>query len=249
MFDRLKCKTCLSHAKCGMLSMALKPYRQTTKTTHTIQHQIWKKKDSLVKAMIMQYIKANLIIKVTYTKHTKESWDVFAMEFSQTSSGFIMLWFRQLTRQLLSGGNVSLHVTSFQEAIHYLVNTKFNLPGYNAGCILHVANSGGKSKVYFDSVGWLFIALYSPMYLGINFLDLPLGRVRFSVDKYTLFLMAKGVSGLRCLFTCWVCVTWLSIMASCAISRLLIAWLTNHLTLGFAFSKGVILLISMGIYP
>ena len=75
------------------------------------------------------------------------------MEFSQTSSGFIMLWFRQLTRQLLSGGDVSLHVTSFQKAIRYLVNTKFNLPGYNAGCILHVANSGGKSKVYFDSVG------------------------------------------------------------------------------------------------
>ena len=75
------------------------------------------------------------------------------MEFSQTSSGFIMLWFRQLTRQLLSGGDVSLHVTSFQKAIRYLVNTKFNLPGYNAGCILCVANSGGKSKVYFDSAG------------------------------------------------------------------------------------------------
>jgi hypothetical protein len=40
---------------------------------HTIQHQIWKKKDSLMKAMIMQYIKANLIIKVTHTKRTKES--------------------------------------------------------------------------------------------------------------------------------------------------------------------------------
>src|SRR6202020_1653602 len=87
------------------------------------------------------------------------------------------------------------------------------------------------------------------MYLGINFLDLPLGRARFSVDKYTLSPTAKGVSGLRRLFACRVCVTQLSIMASCAISRLFIACLTNRLTPGFGSSKGVIPPISMGIYP
>jgi hypothetical protein len=61
---------------------------------HTIQHQIWKKKDSLAKAMITQCIKADLVIKVTHAKCTKELWVIFAMKFSQTGSGSIMLWFR-----------------------------------------------------------------------------------------------------------------------------------------------------------
>ena len=61
---------------------------------HAIQHRIWKKKDSLVKAMIMQFIKADLVIKVAHAKHAKESWDIFTMEFSQTGSGSIMLLFR-----------------------------------------------------------------------------------------------------------------------------------------------------------
>ena len=58
-----------------------------------IKHWIWKKNDNLVKAMIMQCVKANLVIKVAHTKCVKESWDVFATEFSQTGSGLIMLWF------------------------------------------------------------------------------------------------------------------------------------------------------------
>jgi hypothetical protein len=97
---------------------------------HSIQHWIWKKKDSLTKAMITQGI------KITHTKCAKESWDIFATEFSQTGSGFIMLWFRQLTKQLPSGGNVFLHVTSFQEAIRYLMNAEFNIPGYITAAIL-----------------------------------------------------------------------------------------------------------------
>ena len=32
--------------------------------------------------------------------------------------------------------NVSTHVTSFQEAIHYLANTEFEIPGYIAAAIL-----------------------------------------------------------------------------------------------------------------
>src|ERR1700676_4160536 len=73
-------------------------------TTHIVKHHIWKKK-----AMITQCMKANLIIKVTHAKHAKESWDMFASKYSQTSSGLIMLWFRRLTKQLSSGGNISTH--------------------------------------------------------------------------------------------------------------------------------------------
>jgi|SRR5882762_1914894 len=63
-------------------------------TTNIVKNHTWKKKDSLAKAMIMQCVKADLIIKVAHIKHAKESWDVFASEFSQTISGSIMLWFR-----------------------------------------------------------------------------------------------------------------------------------------------------------
>jgi hypothetical protein len=51
-------------------------------TTHIVKHRIWKKKDNLAKATIMQCVKANLVIKVAHTKHAKESWDMFAFEYS-----------------------------------------------------------------------------------------------------------------------------------------------------------------------
>src|ERR1700683_3758393 len=105
-------------------------------TAHAAKCWIWIKKDNLAKAMITQYIKANLVIKVTHTKRAKESWDIFATEFSHTGSGSIILWFRRLTKQLPSGSNISLHVTGFQEAIHYLANAEFNIPGYIAAAIL-----------------------------------------------------------------------------------------------------------------
>ena len=47
-----------------------------------------------------------------------------------------MLWFRRLTKQLPSGGDVSTHITDFQEAIHYLANAEFNIPCYIAAAIL-----------------------------------------------------------------------------------------------------------------
>lgn len=47
-----------------------------------------------------------------------------------------MLWFHQLTKQLAPGGDVSAHITSFQEAIHYLANAEFEIPGYITAAIL-----------------------------------------------------------------------------------------------------------------
>lgn len=105
-------------------------------TTNIVKHWIWKKKNNLAKAMITQCVKADLVIKVAHAKHAKESWDLFTSKFSQTSSGSIMLWFRRLTKQLPSGGNISAHVTSFQEAICYLANAEFEIPGYIAAAIL-----------------------------------------------------------------------------------------------------------------
>ena len=103
--------------------------------TNIATNHIWKK-DNLVKAMIMQCMKADLVIMVAHVKHTKESWDIFMSEFSQTSSGSIMLRFRWLTKQLLSGGDISAHVTGFQEAICYLVNAEFKISGYILATIL-----------------------------------------------------------------------------------------------------------------
>src|ERR1700728_1356599 len=100
------------------------------------KHRIWIKKHNLAKAMITQCVKADLVIKVAHAKRAKESWDVFATEFSQTGSGSIMLWFRRLTKQLPSSGDISAHVTGFQEAIRYLANAEFNIPGYIAAAIL-----------------------------------------------------------------------------------------------------------------
>jgi gag-polypeptide of LTR copia-type len=105
-------------------------------TTNATKHQIWIKKDNLAKAMITQCIKVDLVIKVAHTKHTKESWDIFLSKYSQTGSGSIMLWFRRLTKQLPSGGDISTYVTGFQEAIRYLANAEFNIPGYIAAAIL-----------------------------------------------------------------------------------------------------------------
>jgi len=105
-------------------------------TTHIAKHRVWKKKDNLVKAIITQCMKADLVIKVAHAKHAKESWDMFMSEYSQTGSGSIMLWFKRPAKQLSSGGDISAHVTSFQEAICYLANAKFEIPGYIAAVIL-----------------------------------------------------------------------------------------------------------------
>jgi gag-polypeptide of LTR copia-type len=74
--------------------------------------------------------------KVAHIKYAKESWNVFASKFSQTGSGSIMLWFRCLTKQLPPGSNISAHITGFQEAICYLANAEFKIPGYIAAAIL-----------------------------------------------------------------------------------------------------------------
>ena len=104
--------------------------------TTTAEYKIWKKKDNLGKAMITQCIKSDLGIKVAHAKTSTESWNMFASEYSQTDSGSIMLWFRRLTKQLSPGSDVSAHVTGFQEAIRYLANAEFEIPGYIAAAIL-----------------------------------------------------------------------------------------------------------------
>jgi hypothetical protein len=105
-------------------------------TSNAAKHRMWIKKDNLTKAMIMQCIKADLVIEAVHAKHTKELWDTFLSEFSQTGSGLIMLRFRCLTKQLPSGGDVSTHIMGFQEAIRYLANAEFNIPSYIAAAIL-----------------------------------------------------------------------------------------------------------------
>ena len=104
--------------------------------TSTVEYKIWKKKDNLGKSMITKCIKSNFVIKVAHAKSSNECWNMFASEYSQTGSGSIMLWFRQLAKQLSPGADVSAHVTNFQEAIRYLANTEFDIPSYIAAAIL-----------------------------------------------------------------------------------------------------------------
>ena len=61
-----------------------------------------------------------------------------------------MLWFRQLTRQLTPGGNVSAHVSGFQEAICHLANADFQIPLYIGAAILLSALPSDPH----DSVSW-----------------------------------------------------------------------------------------------
>ena len=56
-------------------------------STNATKRQIWIMKDNLTKAMIMQCIKADLVIQVAHAKHTKESWDTLLSEFSQLDQG------------------------------------------------------------------------------------------------------------------------------------------------------------------
>jgi hypothetical protein len=105
-------------------------------SAHIVEHWIWKRKDNLAKAMITQCMKSDLVIKFAHAKHTKESWEIFASKFSQTSTGLIMLWLRCLSKQLPSGSDVFAHVNSFREAIHYLANAEFEISSYIAAAIL-----------------------------------------------------------------------------------------------------------------
>jgi hypothetical protein len=104
-------------------SIPMKNAFETCEMWRIVDHQMTLR-DNHAKAMITQCIKADLVIKVAHAKHAKEPWDTFLWESSQTRSGSIMLWLGCLTKQFPSGGDVSTHVTVFQEAIHYLANAE-----------------------------------------------------------------------------------------------------------------------------
>lgn len=99
-------------------------------------HKEWKKKDAAAKTMFFQCVKPELLVKIAHAQTSNEMWTTLETEFSQTGSGSIMMWFRRLTRQLQPGGDVSAHVTGFQEAIRYLAKADFEIPGFIASAIL-----------------------------------------------------------------------------------------------------------------
>ena len=97
---------------------------------------IWDKKDRLAKVILSKSVKSELVIKIAGTMTLKEAWTLLKTKYSQTRSGSLMLWFRQLTRQLNPSGDVLAHVSSFQEAICHLANANFQIPLYIAATIL-----------------------------------------------------------------------------------------------------------------
>ena len=97
---------------------------------------IWDKKDQLARVILSKPVKSELVIKIAGAMISKEAWMPFETKYSQTGSGSLMLWFRQLTRQLSPGGDVLAPISGFQEAIHHLANTNFQIPSYIATAIL-----------------------------------------------------------------------------------------------------------------
>jgi len=88
----------------------------------------WIKMNAATSAMILQCIKTDLVVKIIHLTSAAEIWTLFASEYSQVGSGSIMYWFSRLTRHMSSGGDISAHITGFQEATRYLANAKFIIP-------------------------------------------------------------------------------------------------------------------------
>ena len=74
---------------------------------------IWDKKDQLARVILSKSAKSELVTKIAGTMTLKEAWTLLETEYSQTGSGSLILWFRQLTRQLSPGGDVLAHVSGF----------------------------------------------------------------------------------------------------------------------------------------
>lgn len=101
-----------------------------------LDSNIWDNKDRLMRVILSKSVKSELVIKIAGTTSLKEAWTLLESEYSQTRSGSLMLWFRWLTRQLSPGSDISVHISSFQEAIHHLTNADFQIPSYIAVTIL-----------------------------------------------------------------------------------------------------------------
>jgi len=98
--------------------------------------QVWIKMDIAASALIMQCIKGELIVKIIHLPSSKAAWDLFTSEYSQIGSGSIMYWFAHLTHHMPVGGDVSAHITDYQEATRYLANANFSIPEPVAAAIL-----------------------------------------------------------------------------------------------------------------
>ena len=88
---------------------------------------VWLKMNAAAHAFMIQCINSNLVMKISHLRTVKEIWDLLASEYSQTGLGSIIYWFSRLTHHMSPTGNVSEHITSFQEAVRYLANTDFTI--------------------------------------------------------------------------------------------------------------------------
>ena len=96
----------------------------------------WNRKNQTAVNLLLQCVKQDLVIKVAEKENASEIWDTFKSEFGQTGTGSVILWFRRLATQLPSGGDISAHITGFQEAIRYLQNAGFTMPEYISASFL-----------------------------------------------------------------------------------------------------------------
>ena len=96
----------------------------------------WEKKDAAALALIFKCCKTDVFVKIASADTSKEAWDTFKSEYSQTGSGSVMLWFRRLTKQFVPGSDIAAHVTSFQEATRHLANAGFIIPEPISAAIL-----------------------------------------------------------------------------------------------------------------
>lgn len=96
----------------------------------------WLKMDNAAIALLLKCIDSVLVTKVASLATSHEAWSALQDEFSQTGSGSLMLWFRRLTKQFVSGSDINTHVNDFNTAVRHLANADFVIESYISAAIL-----------------------------------------------------------------------------------------------------------------
>ena len=79
--------------------------------------EVWKKKNSVAKSFLLKSVSKDIIPRIVHYEKVSEIWEYLKMEYSQTGSGSVMMWFHSLTEHLSSNDEIPDHINHFQEAI------------------------------------------------------------------------------------------------------------------------------------
>ena len=108
---------------------------------------VWLKMNAAAHAFMIQCINSNLVMK-----NSEGDLGPSGVRVLTTSgSGSIIYWFSRLTHHMSPTGNVSEHITSFQEAVRYLANADFTISeSVTAAILLSTLPNDPKDPVSWD---------------------------------------------------------------------------------------------------